>query len=146
MSSPASDLDNSDANDLGDSDTNDLDGFDTSYPDHSDISNFDHAVSDNFVDSVSNSEAALPKRSCWLLTSALSFALSGHVDFHKLPGRKLGVMLYQKGSGILASHHHLLHQERLNRKSSHDNEGLHNMGLTLSEEALLFEAALITKS
>ena len=73
--------------------------------------NFDDAVSDNFDDFVSNNEAALPKRSLWLLMSALSCALSGHVDFHKLPGRKLGIMLYQKGSDILASHHHLLHQE-----------------------------------
>ena len=78
-----------------------------------------------------------------VLMSALSHALSGHVDFHKLPGRKLGIMLYRKGSDILASHHHLLHQERMKHKSLHDNEGLHNMGLTLSEEALLFEAALI---
>ena len=31
----------------------------------------------------------------------------------------------------------------MKRKSLHDNEVLHNMGLTLSEEALLFEAALI---
>ena len=77
------------------------------------------------------------------MISALSHALSGHVDFHKLPGRKLGIMLYRKGSDILASHHHFLHQERMKRKSLHDNEGLHNMGLTLSEEALLFKAALI---
>ena len=143
MSSSASDIDHSDANHPCDSDKNDFEGFDTNNPDHSDISNFDDVVSDNFDDSVSNSETALPKCSRWLLMSVLSHALSGHVDFHKLPGRKLGIMLYRKGSDILASHHHLLHQERMKRKSLHDNEGLHNMGLTLSEEALLFEAALI---
>ena len=143
MSSYASDLDNSDANDLGNSDTNDLVDFDTNNPDHSDISNFDNAVSDSIDDFVSNSEAALPKRSRWLLMSAISCSFSGHIDFHKLPGRKLGIMLYRKGSDILASHHHLLHQERMKRKSLHDNKGLHNMGLTLSMEDLLFEPALI---
>ena len=83
MSSSASDIDCPDANDPGDSDKNDIDGFDTNNPDHSDIRNFDDAVSDNFDDSLSNSEAALPKHSRWLLMPALSHALSGHVDFHK---------------------------------------------------------------
>ena len=119
----------------------DDDNSGTNNLDDSDIDNLSNSVSDKLDESVSINEAAFPKRSRWLLMSALSSALFGHIDFHRLTGRKLGIMFYRKGSDILVSLHHLLHQERLKRKSL--CEGGYNVGLTLSEEALLFEAAMI---
>ena len=51
-------------------------------------------------------------------------------------------MLYRKGSDILTSLHYLLYQVRLKKKNSSENEGLLKLGLSLSEEALLFRAAM----
>ena len=75
--------------------------------------------------------------------SSLSSALSNHIAFHKLPSDKQGVLLYRKGSDVLASLHNVLYRERLRLKKLTETEGLHNLSLSLSEEALLFEAAMI---
>ena len=86
MSPSYPDDDNSDTDNPDDSDTNKLDD--------SGIDNLGNSVSDNLDESVSINEGAFPKRSRWLLMSALSSALSGHIDFHRLQGKKLGIMLY----------------------------------------------------
>ena len=92
-------------------------------------------------ESDSNDEATSSKCSRWVLVSSLSSALSDHITFHKLPSHKLVIMLYRKGSDILTSLHYLLYQVRLKKKNSNESEGLLKLGLSLSEEALLFRAA-----
>ena len=49
-------------------------------------------------------------------------------------------MLYRKGSEILSSLHYLMCQSRL--KSKNETEGLHNLSMSFTEEALIFEAAM----
>ena len=93
-------------------------------------------------ESDSNDEATSSKCSRWMLMSSLSSALSDHITFHTLPSYKLGIMLYRKGSDILTSLHYLLYQVRLKKKNSSESEGLLKLGLSLSEKALLFRAAM----
>ena len=93
-------------------------------------------------ESDSNDEATSSKCSRWVLMSSLSSALSDHITFHKLPSHKLGIMLYRKESDILTSLQYLLYQVRLKKKNSSESEGLLKRGLSLSEEALLFRAAM----
>ena len=75
--------------------------------------------------------------------SSLSSALSNHVAFHTLPSNKHVVLLYGKGSDVLASLHNVLYRAKLRPKKLTETEGLHDLSLSLSEDALLFEAAVI---
>ena len=92
---------------------------------------------------IDESDTQYSNCSRWALMSSLSSALSNHIAFHKLPSNKHGVLLYRKGSDVLASLHNVLYRERLRLKKLTETEGLHNLSLSLSEEALLFEAAMI---
>ena len=72
-----------------------------------------------------------PKKcSRWLLSSLTKY-LSDHLAFHRLPSRKLGIMLYGKGSDIFSSLHYLMYQSRL--KSKNETEGLHNLSMSFTE-------------
>ena len=73
----------------------------------------------------------------WALMSSLSSALSNHIAFHKLPSNKQGVLLYRKGSDVLASLHNVLYRERLRLKNWTETEGLHSLNLSMSEEAMI---------
>ena len=78
--------------------------------------------------------------------SSLSAALSNRIAFHKLPSNKQGGLFYQKGSDVFASLHNVLYRERLRLKNLTETERSHNLNLSLSQKALLFEASMILKN
>ena len=92
---------------------------------------------------IDESDTQYSNCSRWALMSSLSSALPNHIAFHKLPSNKQGVSLFRKGSDVLASLHSVLYGERLRLKKLTEIEGLHNLSLSLSEEALPFEVAMI---
>ena len=98
----------------------------------------DHDNKINDEDSETNSL----RQSRWLLSS-ITTALSDHIDFHRVPSRKLGIMIHRKGSDILSALHYTLYQNRLSEKHSSENNVLCNLRISLSDEALLFKAAII---
>ena len=81
---------------------------------------------------IDESDTQYSNCSRWALVSSLSSALSNHIAFHKLPSNKQGVLLYRKGSDVLASLHNVLYRERLRPKKLTKTEGLHNLSLSLS--------------
>ena len=66
------------------------------------------------------SEMLIDWQSHWLLSS-ITTALSDHIDFHRVPSYKLGIMIYRKGSDILSALHYTLYQNRLSEKHSSEN-------------------------
>ena len=77
----------------------------------------------------------------WLMSS-LTTSLADHIEFHRLPSHKLGIMLFRKGSNILSSLHHILYKNRLAENKINDSACPQSTSLTYSDEALLFEAAM----
>ena len=109
---------------------------------------FDMFLKEYKTDLVEREPSDSTKRSRWLL-SALSTALCDHMDIHRTTGRRLGLLLFRKGSNPLDILHSFMF--KICRDAQESNFDLEeslsfvdsSFTLAGSEESTLYEAALI---